>query len=390
MNHTINQVSKDRKAYKILVPYFLAGSGHLVSGNAIASYLAEKRPNWEVRLYEPADELKSGALDSFFRKSWHFTLSRPFLSKITFVLGGKLFWFIPLQLNFRAVRKAAPAMADFLASYRPDLIMTTHWGCAHLVLEATKGKEEKVPLFLVRNDLGGAYRIQKSNCDLLFLMAEEAVEAFIRLGIPPEKIELVNPLVRREFLTEESAVDYHGTVTPGLLRILLSSGGEGLGDVQKTASIILDIADKEKVDIAIDILSGRNEKLKSHLDRTIKDGRVTIYGYRNDLVRLMKKADLVVGKCGANYSMETIMLRKPFLITQVGAPSEMFNMAFVVKRGCGWYVPTRRKLKKTLSDLFSNPSEILKVKRNLSKFPSKSGAEQIADRIIGELAATDR
>ena len=44
---------------RILVPYFLAGSGHLVSARAIAHYIRAKKPDWDIRFIEPADEFNN-------------------------------------------------------------------------------------------------------------------------------------------------------------------------------------------------------------------------------------------------------------------------------------------------------------------------------------------
>ncbi len=123
---------------RILIPYFLAGSGHLVSATAIHHYLSSKMPDWDVRLYEPAEELRIDLLNGLYKKSWHFVLKRPFLSGLIFFLSEYLFGFITVAVNRYVTRKSAPAMREFLSGYRPDLIITTHWGCGHLVAEAMR------------------------------------------------------------------------------------------------------------------------------------------------------------------------------------------------------------------------------------------------------------
>ncbi len=239
----------------------------------------------------------------------------------------------------------------------------------------------------MRNDLGGAYKLQNVKCDLTIVMATEAVEAFRRLGAPANQLRLVNPLVRPEFSgnsyrSEKMAAD------DGVFRILLSSGGEGLGNAGKAVRIILREAERCHREIEIDILVGRNSGLKSTLERTIDDQRVTVHGYLNDVHLLMRKADLVVGKCGANYTMETIMMQRPFLITQVGAPSEKPNMRYVLERGYGWYARSFLSLRRTLRRIFSDPREMRSRIENLAGLPQKNGAEEIAELIIAEIETT--
>ena len=373
---------------RIILPYFLAGSGHLVSATAIAHYLREKKPDWDIKLFEPADELESDLLDRYFIRSWRFVLKNPIFSRITFFLSQKLFSFIPQVVIKRVAKKTAGKMAEYLREAKPDLILTTHWGCGHLVNAARSDEKNHIPLCLVRNDLGGAYRLQNCGCDITFIMSEEAVQAFKSIGVPPENLMQVNPLVRPEFVAPNTPIaddeDVSGAAKKPF-RVLLSSGGEGLGDIAGTADIIVQAADRNNAIIAIDIITGRNVDLKAQLENSIHDERITIHGYRDDMPVLMRRADLIVGKCGGNYTMETVMLRKPFLITQIGAPSERFNMLYVVSRGYGWYAPRRKHLKAVFDRVFSDPMELAEKRRNLSRVPRKSGAEQIADRVIAEL-----
>lgn len=369
---------------KILIPYFLAGSGHLVSATAIHHFLSGKKPDWECRLFEPARELRIDMLNKLYIKSWHFVLKRPKTSALVFYLSEHVFWPISLAINRYATRKAAPAMRDFLIKYKPDLIITTHWGCGHLVAEAMKIGAPKVPLFVVRNDLGGAYRIQKVDCDLTVVMSANAVQAFRRLGVPESRLYQANLLVRPQFSRDASVVD--GSLERPF-KILLSSGGEGLGNISKTARSMLAEGDRSRRDLSIDILTGRNTELKEQLEAVLEDPRVTVHGYREDVDRLMREADIVVGKCGANYTMETAMSGKPFLVTQVGAPSERPNLRFVLEGGLGWYAPNSLSLRDVLRQILTEDGFIDKVLRNLDALPRKNGAEEIAEKVIAEVDA---
>ena len=370
---------------RILLPYFLAGSGHLVSATAIRHFLHIKKPEWDLRLFEPADELNLDILAANYIRSWQFVLKRPIASKILFFLSERVFPFIVTAVNRRVAAKTAASVGSFLEEYKPDLILTTHWACGHLVQTAVRRGYYKsnVPLIVVRNDLGGAYRVQRVDCDLTVVMSKEGIEAFTSLGIPRKKLMQVNLLVRPDFLRDTSTQDNQEPierVSP--LRILLSSGGEGLGNLRKSCEMILAEAKRSNRSVSIDILAGRNQQLVEDLRSCFRNEAVTVHGYKNDVHLLMKEVDLVVGKCGANYTMETLMLGKPFFITQIGAPSEIPNMKYVVSRGCGWYARTSRQAAGLFGRIFSDASEIEEKLRNLNSLPRKSGAEQIADRVI--------
>ena len=373
------------------MPYFLAGSGHLVSAKAIAHYLRTKKPDWDIRFLEPADEFESNDLDGFFRRSWHFALKKPRMAAILFLFLDKLFPFIPIAINTYIMRKSLPATRKYLADYDPDLIITTHWGCGHLFQSTRLEYGFTVPLLMVRNDLGGAFQIQDCGCDYTFVMSSLAKQAFMNLGVLDDRIIQVNPLVRPEFLSGVvSQADARDglAIDPDKFTVLMSAGGEGFGQIEQTARTVLKVADNTGADIQMLIITGRNEALRKQLQQDLLDPRIVLFGYREDMHVLMAASDIVVGKCGANYTMETVMMRRPFLVTQVGAPNEEFNKEFIVLNKYGWYAPTRDSLTIIFTMILSDKKVLNEVNQRLNLLPTVSGAEQIADRIIAELSIT--
>ncbi|MFP4563910.1 MAG: glycosyltransferase [Spirochaetia bacterium] len=373
---------------RILVPYFLAGSGHLVSAKAIAHYLRQKQPDWKIELLEPADHLDSKPLDRLYRRSWHTVLRRPKFSEFMFSLFDSILPSIPIAINRRVIRKELPGTRILIDKIRPDLIMTTHWGCGHLFQAARVEYDIDVPLFLVRNDLGGAFHVQDCGCDITFVMSDAAKKAFVDLGVPPEMVKKVNLLVRPEFLDSDklraSSREKLG-IRQDEFTVLLSAGGEGLGSLEDYVTATISAADYSDSPLRLLVLTGRNEELRKTLDGKLDDSRVSILGYRDDMPSIMAASDLVVGKCGANYTMETLMMGKPFVITQIGAPSERFNMEFVVDRGYGWYTPSPEMYARLLRRCLTDETLLAEVRERLTSLPRKSGAEQIAEAIIDRL-----
>jgi UDP-N-acetylglucosamine:LPS N-acetylglucosamine transferase len=381
-------ISKEPK--KILIPYFLAGSGHLVSARAIEHFIREKRPDWEVRLFEPADEFKSKPLDTFFRRSWQLVLNSPAIAAMGFSLLNAVFPFIPIAVNTRIMRREMPHARNLLENYRPDLIITTHWGCGHLLQSTRIAYGIDIPLYLVRNDLGGAFQIQDCGCDITFVMSSNAKQAFEDLGIPADRVRQVNLLVRPQFLTGDDKRDtarFELGIAGDETAVLLSSGGEGVGSVEEYAKATLDAAIHYKRPLKLIVLTGRNEALMESLIATLDETRAIVLPYREDMDALMAASDIVVGKCGANYTMETLMMGKPFIITQVAAPSEEYNKEYVVSNGYGWHAPTVSEYADVLGEIFDGDQTVSEVSRRLSRIPRHSGAEEIADIIIQRLSA---
>lgn len=383
------------KTRKILIPYFLAGDGHILAASSIAYYLKKKKPEWDIRLIEPADEFGSKRLDSFYRRAWKRVLAFSKPARLASIVLGKLLDRAILSLSKRAVQSALPQALSFIRDYRPDLIMATHWGCVHLFDTARKKEGFEIPLFYLRNELGGAYVYQDCGFDLLFVTSEQAEKDFIRLGVPEEKLRRINFMVRpqcvEERLTEEQA-RRRFKIPPDALSIMLTIGGEGVGFryIFRFIDIFLEKARENFLRPCFVVITGRNKELRRSLEKKYRKPEVIVLGYRKDMHALIAASDIVAGKCGAIYSMEAAAMHKPFIITLVGAPNEAANKKFILNKGLGWYAPTPSKFERVIESLMKK-REILAEKAKASSFiPLKSGAEDIAQTIIGLLERHDR
>ena len=117
---------------RILLPYLSAGLGHMIQAQAIAHYLHRMRPDWDLTIMDAARELDDALMQKTFVDAWRVFLRMPsFLSTALFALEP-LAPGLARALNRRGFRTAVPKAAAFLAAHKPDLVMSTHWACAHL------------------------------------------------------------------------------------------------------------------------------------------------------------------------------------------------------------------------------------------------------------------
>jgi UDP-N-acetylglucosamine:LPS N-acetylglucosamine transferase len=377
---------------KILVPYFLAGRGHIIAAESIVHYLIKEKPEWDIRFIEPADEFKDKRIDKFFRKSWQLLLKKPFLAKFVYSVFANTFPSATLAATNMAVKEAIPKAVGYLLGYKPDLIITTHFGCGHIFNAARKELAYDIPLFYARNDLGRAFHIQDCDADILFVTSQDAKNDFIRIGVQQGKIKNVNFLVRPPFienqLTKEEARKKLD-IPRDACTILFTCGGEGLGfgSIKEYVDVFLQITKQQDLEARVLIVTGTNEKLLLDLENRYKTPEVVPLGYRSDMHVLTAASDLVGGKFGAIYSMETLIMRKPFVGTILGAPNEFYNKEFVVNNEYGWYAPKPQDFRAILDNILINKNILKDTNDRLSKLPQKNGAEVIAETIIQRLCS---
>jgi len=366
---------------KVLVPYILTGYGHFIIAQAIALYLKKNKPDWDVRLFELASEFKDQALERFYKQAWRYILQMPTIAaQVVFGVEEALpalSSFVNGQLIHSAVLKAM----GFFAGYKPDLIMSSHWGCTHIFNQARSKVEYEVPLWYVYTELAGGYQLMNCGADKYFVMSDEAGKALQGEGIAAEKMEKINLVVRPQFadqiISQESARRDLGLPVDDFI-LLFSAGGEGLGPTFGFIKAFMKTVKQGRILVA----TGRNEKLFNELQAKFKDKRVMALGFREDIEKLMAASDVMAGKCGASYSMEAAIMRRPFIVTRVGAPSERHNMKYIVDNGFGWYASTPAHFTKLLESLMTDKTLHQDALDKLGKISRINGAETVAADIV--------
>ncbi len=366
---------------KVLVPYILTGYGHFIIAQAIALYLKKKKPDWDVRLFELASEFKDQALERFYKQAWRYILQMPTIAAQAVFGVEEALPALSSFVNGRLIHSAMLKAMGFLAGYKPDLIMSTHWGCTHIFNQARKKVEYEVPLWYVYTELAGGYQLMNCGADKYFVMSDEAGKAMQGEGIAAEKMERINLVVRPQFadqiISKESARRDLGLPVDDFI-LLFSVGGEGIGPTFGFINAFIKTVKQGRILVA----TGRNEKLFDELQIKFKDKRVMPLGFREDIERLMAASDVMAGKCGASYSMEAVIMRRPFIVTSIGAPSERPNMKYIVENGFGWYASTPAHFTKLLATFMTDKTLYQDALNNLDKISRINGAETIAADIV--------
>jgi UDP-N-acetylglucosamine:LPS N-acetylglucosamine transferase len=367
-----------------LLPYFLAGSGHLAVAEAIADALGRRRPGWQVRLLEPAEEFRDRPLNRLYKQAWRRVLEMPSAAKQLVFEMDEAFPALSSFINSQAMRSAVLKSIGFLAGFQPDLIVSTHWACTHLFDRARRKLQMEVPLLYVYTELAGSYQMINCGADLYFAMSPEAARDLLQEGIPAGQLKEINLVVRPQFLhgipSQEEARERLGLPRESFI-LLFNVGGEGIGPTMGFVSAFISVVEEGRILVA----AGRNEKLFAGLQEKFPDRRVIPLSYRTDMEMLMAASDVLAGKCGASYSMEAVLMAKPFIVTQIGAPSERPNMNYIVDNGFGWYAPTPSRFADLLQQLISDPALHSRVKDSLDQVSRRNGAEDVADTVLSML-----
>lgn len=274
-----------------------------------------------------------------------------------------------------------------LNQFMPDLILTVHPFFNGSVMDILEFYGLDIPVYALQADI---VNIHGAWCDpratLTLCPTQEAYDCSIQRGMPAEKLMICGFPTRAKFCdaarTQDTPV-YDGSRP---LNCLLMSGGEGSGNMLKYASQML-----EYVDCRLEIICGRNGKLKEELESQLAlkyPDRLTVYGFLDNVHEHMLGSDLVIARGSPNTLMEAVVLGVPLVITGSLPGQEADNPAMMVSHNLGVLCENPNTLPSIVGALMANNGQRLKEIRSAQRaYRDLDNAKNIA-RLIHDAAVS--
>jgi len=365
---------------KILIPYLMAGLGHFTQAKAISHHLLQLRPDWDVRLFEPARELPDAAMQRTFIDLWRVMLALPPFAQRAVFGVEHLLPRATRAANRTRFRRAVPRAAALLEREKPDLIMSTHWACTTLFAMA-RG-DRRIPLYYVYGEIEETYSIAECGADYYFTLSAKVSNDLQRMGVPRAAIQQVPVIVDPAMMTSATPREVlrRGLGIPEhQLAVMLSLGGEGIGNYLPFVTAFA----RDAHGATLIALTGRNARLLEDIRRTVKSPSVVALGFQQDLSGVVASADVLAGKSGTGFVSLALATGKPLIVTHLGAPNEEGNMRHVVTNGHGWYCPRPAAFVRKVNELAERNAR--GPARPAGCPQPRNGAEDIARAVVEAL-----
>lgn len=369
---------------KVLILTTSTGEGHNQAANSIANTFMKY--SYEVMTY---DFLKSNSkiltnllvkgyeiAASFFPKTYGFLYN---ISNTLFIT--KIISFIFYFLNKKVYK--------FIRNSNPDVIVVTH---PFAVSIATNIKNKiNIPIITIVTDFKahGAYISDK--VDAYIVGSNETKNNLIEKGILKDRIFVYGIPVKDKFFKEK--INLSGIDKGDYFNVLLMGGSMGLKNISQVLKELLNNSCK----LRITVVCGKNEELRNNLlkkyNNNIKNKKLHILGFSNDIDVLMDYSDLIISKPGGLTSTEAINKRLPLIIPFVIPGQETENVEVLQANGCAIYLNNLLELNLLVSDLINNPDKLKKIEENmanLSSSYSKDNIVKLADKLIQASASNSQ
>jgi len=278
--------------------------------------------------------------------------------------------------------KLREALATMLQNTEPDVVVSTYPVYGHLIQDIFKDHAERPFRFLtiVTDSISVCSAWYRAPSDLFLVANAPTAKVLLEAGIERERVLALGFPVSPLFAQEQSTTlpVPRGNERRKLLYVI----NTGKAKAGKSIERLLKIPD---VDLTITV--GRDASLKAKLaDRLRKYGdRVVIYGWTNQMPRLLMSHHLIIGKAGGATVQEAIAGRCPMIVNQVIPGQEEGNAQLIEALDLGAVAESGKEVRDLVGEAFAHKARLWQQWReNLQKVSQPDAALRIAELVLEE------
>jgi processive 1,2-diacylglycerol beta-glucosyltransferase len=170
-------------------------------------------------------------------------------------------------------------------------------------------------------------------------------------------------------------------LNPNLRTVLVAAGGFGMMSADEAVRLLADqLPEGQFVAVA-----GRNEELKKRLDKLAEGcgGRVTPFGFVDNMHELMAASDLAVSKSGGLTTSECLAMGLPMVVFNPIPGQEERNAIYLLEHGAGLWARTPAQMVFKVQTLFNDSDRLAEMQQNARRIARPEAAFTIVDRLMG-------
>lgn len=261
----------------------------------------------------------------------------------------------------------------------PDLIVGTHPFMVNVTSNLKQRKRLYIPFISVVTDFKAHCTYFNKYVDAYITGSEYTNLGMINKGIPKDKLHCYGIPIKQEFLLNED--DYENKSVDGF-SVLLMGGSMGIKAIEKVLKGLVNCKNRLK----IIVVCGNNKSLMSRIQTEYKDNRdVVVYGFTNEIPKLMSNSDILISKPGGLTVSEAIAKRLPILIPYMLPGQEEENAEFLRNSGIAMVVDDIDEISNLVDNLINEPGilEDMKLKmEDIAQDYSVDSIVKLGERLI--------
>lgn len=368
-----------KKSTKRRVLLFSAsfGGGHRSAAEAMLRYYRAHYPDEvEVRVVDFFEEFLPGVnvLAKFaYQQSVQFF---PALYGTFFELSNQL----PTnpvvhELGIMGFQRATGYIDDF----RPDAVISTFPVAGGVVSDIKQ--ERPLVAATVVTDYGVHRTWLHPSTDLYFVACKEVREDLVVRGIPWDRVAVSGIPVHEKFSEQLERTECRKAL--GLsdrFTVLLTSAAGLTSDLRDIA------AELAAAGVQVAAATGHNTRLKRRLETLAKKTElVHVFGHTPEMHRMMRAADVLVGKSGGLTVSESLAMGLPLIIYNPVPGQELYNVDFMVNSGAGLLSRDEEDVVEKVKYLSTHPDRLEQMAGNARILGKPAAAQTVCERVLASI-----
>ena len=246
--------------------------------------------------------------------------------------------------KFRGLKKNLGRLLD---RFQPDVVVSTFPPYPYLVQQILGTRRRCKNVAVVTDSITVNAIWYHAPADY-FVVANEQSAAIIRnAGVAPEKIKVLGFPVSPRFADLVKNRPSPSAVKPRVL-YMINAGTRRAPDLVRRLLTL-------KIQLTVTV--GRDEKLRRAIQSAADDRKIEIYGWTDEIPRLLCENHVLIGKAGGATVQETIAAACPMIINHVVSGQEEGNARLIVETYSGALALSNEEVFTQVQKIFSNDAK---------------------------------
>ena len=274
-------------------------------------------------------------------------------------------------------------LVRFIRAFDPHIIVCTHFMPAGIISHLIATEQLQAQLSIVVTDFD-FHAMWLSRAFHRYFVAIDETKAYLEmLGMPTDRITVsgipIDPvfgkLVNR---TQESVLLGLDPTKPILL---LSASALGVSSTDFILEQLLLLSHQAQ----LLVICGRDEELRRRVEQRVQNLQsraVRVFGYTDEMHRLMKTADLFIGKPGGLTTAEAVASGLPMCVFNPIPGQEERNCDHLLEEGIAVKCNDLITLPFKISKLLDDPARMAEMKLRALRFAKPDAAQTVVRTLI--------
>jgi processive 1,2-diacylglycerol beta-glucosyltransferase len=355
---------------KILILTASYGEGHNSAARGIRDGLEVAAPEVVVEVHDLFIE-SYGALNELVRKGYLALINRWPRS------WGYVYRWLEnkkdFERDFRKFGRLKKQLAALLARFQPDVIVSVFPAYPYLLPQLGSANRGYKNVVVVTDSITINAIWYRCEADCFLVPNEQSAAIMRAAGVPPEMTKVFGFPVSPRFA---DASPEQGASPPTEKRVLYMINPATLRAVALVERLL-------DLDLKLTVTVGRSEKLRRAIESVASGRPIEIFGWTDQLPRLLQTNHLLVGKAGGATVQEAIAATCPMIINHVVSGQEEGNAQLLVETNSGAVALSNDDVMAQIRRAFADDAKQWRTWRNnIARLSRPRASLEIAEFLI--------